>query len=128
MISVRSRRGEASQGQAWVARADVGPSAVRPEVRILRHGWMRVWVGFRDLMGIDSSALGDGKSQRIDHRPSARRTDRAWPGRQDGLSGRAHRKHRLDGTNACPIEKFWWGESDLRYLGVLLFAIEADRV
>jgi len=32
------------------------------------------------------------------------------------------------GQNTCPIEKFWWDESDLRFLGVLLFAKQTGRV
>ena len=67
-------------GQAKVAQVDVRP--VRPVgVRIHGEWWIWVWVGFRDLTGIDSSALGDGMSQRmleVDH--SARRTGNVWPG------------------------------------------------
>ena len=57
---------------------------------------------FYDLMGIDSSALGDGKSQGLlegDMGPLAARKGAAF-------SGRTHHKRRLDGAKYVALRSF----------------------
>ena len=82
----------------------------RIEFRIHGEWWVWVLVDFCDLTGIDSSAVGDGKSQEmlectrmwhaavVDPFQSARRTESVWPDR----TGRASRDCRLDGTKYVP--------------------------
>ena len=79
-------------GRARVVRVEVR----RIEIRIHGEWWVWVLVDFCDSTGIDSSVVGDGKSQgmlectRMQHAAvvdpfqSARRTESVWLGRQTG--------------------------------------------
>ena len=103
------------QGREKVARREVRPTKVR-SIEAGLHGewWIRVLIGFHDLTGIDSSALGDGKSQRMHTglSPSCNPLPKsAWPGRreQPALPVNAD----WTGQTICPFEKCWRGESDL---------------
>jgi len=88
------------------------PIEVKPiEVRIHGEWGIWIWVGFRDLMGIDPSALGDGRGQRTLIRlPHGKRV--AW---KTGQPFQAGLPVNADWTEQImfPIDKFWWGESDL---------------
>ena len=78
---------------------------------------------FHDLLGIDSSALGDGKSQgRLEYQMgpfsihSPRGKGVAW---QTGQRSQAGLPVNRDwtGQNMCPLEKLWCGESGLHSPG-----------
>ena len=88
------------------------------------------------LAEIDSSALGGGKSQRMlectGMLPCVDRLSPLAAQKTFGLadrtafSGRNSRKHGLDGTSMCPMEKLWWGESDLYSALARLLCLEAN--